>query len=204
MSWQPGDVIVERQVWHGLVTAGFPTIVVEATDEHVVTYMATGAPFGFPEEPIHPSPSGRHPRYGLGSWKGHGMLSVVRFGDDVAVQHYWRGEDRAFACWYLNIQEPLRPTEIGFDSQDLELDIVVAPDGTWELKDDDVLDQRVDEGRWTADEASEIRAIGERVVRDVLEPKRWWWDTKWAAWEPDPSWPVPSLPDGWLDVPTSR
>jgi hypothetical protein len=63
VSWQTGDVIVERQVWHGQVTHGVPTIVVEHTDEHLVTYLATGAPFGFPEDPIHPSPSGRHPRY---------------------------------------------------------------------------------------------------------------------------------------------
>jgi hypothetical protein len=203
VTWQPGDVIVERQVWHGLVTAGFATIVVEATDAQVVTYIPTGAEFGFPEAPIHPSPSGRHPRYGMAGWRGHGMLGVVRFGDDVGVQHYWLGDDREFACWYLNIQEPLRPTPIGFDSQDLELDIVVAPDGSWTIKDDDVLDQRVDEGRWTADEAGEIRAIGARIVRDVLEPGAWWWDKKWASWEPDPSWPVPTLPDGWLEVPTS-
>jgi hypothetical protein len=103
----------------------------------------------------------------------------------------------------LNIQEPWRPTEIGFDGQDLELDIVVAPDATWTIKDDELLDQRVDEGRWTADEAADIRAIGARIVRDVLEPGQWWWDRKWASWEPDPSWSVPTLPDGWREVPTS-
>jgi hypothetical protein len=201
VSWCPGDVIVERQVWHGHVTHGVPTIVVACTDEQLVTYLPTGAPFGFPEEPIHPSPSGRHPRFGRSSWQGHGMLSVVRFGDDVSVQHYWRGDDRAFACWYLNIQEPLRRTPIGVDWQDLELDIVVAPDGSWSVKDDELLDQRVDEGRWTIEEAARIRAIGQRVVRDVLEPRRWWWDTGWATWEPDPLWAAPALPDGWIDVP---
>jgi hypothetical protein len=65
-----------------------------------------------------------------------------------------------------------------------------------------MLTQRVAEGRWTDAEAAEIRAIGARIVRDALEPRQWWWDTKWADWEPDPSWPVPSLPSGWIDVPT--
>jgi hypothetical protein len=202
VTWKPGDVIVERQVWHGQVTHAVPTIVVEHTAEHLVTYLPTGAPFGFPEDPIHPSPSGRHPRHGHAGWRGHGLLNLVRHGEDVGVSHFWQGEGRQFACWYLNIQEPMRPTPIGFDTQDLELDIVVAPDGSWTIKDDDMLTQRVAEGRWTEDEAADIRAIGARIVRDALEPRAWWWDTTWATWEPDPSWPVPSLPDGWLDVPT--
>jgi hypothetical protein len=118
----------------------------------------------------------------------------------VAVQHLWIGPDRDFACWYLNIQEPMRPTEIGFDSQDLELDIVVAPDRTWALKDDDLLDQRVAEGRWTPEEAAAIRAIAREQIDDVLEPHRWWWDERWAAWEPDPSLPVPTLRPDWASV----
>jgi hypothetical protein len=201
VQWQAGDVIVERQVWHGRVTAGFPTIVVECTDEHLVTYVAPGAPFGFPVDPIHPSPSGRHPWYGRPAWVGHGMLAVIPHGGDHSVMHYWHGDDRRFACWYINIQEPMRPTPIGFDSQDLELDIVVAPDRTWALKDDELLDQRVDEGRWTVAEAASIRAVGARIIDDVLEADAWWWDTKWASWEPDPSMVAPVLRDDWRDVP---
>jgi hypothetical protein len=85
VRWQPGDVIVERQVWHGIVTAGFPTIVIESSDEHIVTYIPPGAPFGFPDDPVHPSPTGRHPWYGRSGWTGHGKLDIVRFGDDGAA-----------------------------------------------------------------------------------------------------------------------
>jgi hypothetical protein len=202
MSWMPGEVIVERQVWRGHVAAGFPTIVVEDTPEHLVTYMATGAPFGFTDDMAYPSPTGHHPRYGLERWQGHGMLAVTPKSGAVSVQHYWTGPNRDFACWYLNLQEPMRPTSIGFDSQDLELDIVVSPDGRWTVKDDDLLDQRVEEGRWTSDEVAVIRAIGQRVVSDVLEPGRWWWDTKWSQWEPGDV-VVPELPPGWSEVPVA-
>src|SRR5688572_23224714 len=103
MQWRAGDVIVERQVWHGTVVAGIPTVVVETTDEHLVTYVATGAEFGFVDG-AYPGPGGRHPWHGRTGWTGHGMLQVVDRRRAVAVQHHWSGPERAFACWYLNIQ----------------------------------------------------------------------------------------------------
>src|SRR4051812_31778239 len=127
VNWGPGDVIVERQVWRGSVVAGFPTIVVANDADCVVTYVAPGAEFGFVDG-AYPGPGGRHPWYGRSGWEGHGMLSVVSKTEPVAVQHFWNGPDREFVCWYLNLQEPMRPTEIGFDNQDLELDIVIAAD----------------------------------------------------------------------------
>jgi Protein of unknown function (DUF402) len=43
--------------------------------------------------------------------------------------HFWRGEHDAFTCWYVNLEEPFHRTPIGIDFADLELDIVVLPDG---------------------------------------------------------------------------
>ena len=40
-----------------------------------------------------------------------------------------------------------RRTAIGYDTQDLELDLVVYPDGRWKIKDDELMDQRVSEER---------------------------------------------------------
>jgi len=72
---------------------------------------------------------------------------VQRPGDHHAVWHFWTGPDREFACWYINLQTAFVRTAIGYDTQDLELDIIVLPDGSWTLKDLDVLDDRVAEGR---------------------------------------------------------
>jgi len=46
-----------------------------------------------------------------------------------AIWVFWRGPQREFAGWYVNLQEPFRRTSRGVDTQDLELDIVIAPDG---------------------------------------------------------------------------
>ncbi|MFI5045827.1 MAG: DUF402 domain-containing protein [Acidimicrobiia bacterium] len=129
------------------------------------------------------------------------MVAITPRVGLYSVHHYWAGPDREFVCWYLNIQESMRPTAIGFDTQDLELDIVVMADGTSLLKDDELLDQRVADSRWTADEVAAIRRLGQEIVRDVVEPGRFWWDRAWAAWEPDAWLSAPALPRGWEDEP---
>ena len=200
MTWAPGDVIVTRQVWRGRVVAGFPALIIEATDDHVITYLPTGAELGFVDG-AYPGPTGQHPWHGRAGWDGHGMLTIVPRTGFVAIQHFWIGPEREFACWYLNIQEPMRPTSIGFDSQDLELDLVVRPDGSWIVKDDELLERQIAEGRWTVDEVRLIREIGARTIRDVLEPRSWWWDRSWSRWRPDGSVEAPRLPEGWADAP---
>ena len=120
-------------------------------------------------------------------WHGHGVLMLQRPGEAHAVWVFWSGPEREHAAWYLNIQEPFRRTAHGYDTQDLELDVVLHCDGRVELKDDDLLDVRVEEGRFTQDQARDIRAEGERIQRDLAAGHRWW-DPFWALWEPDPAW----------------
>ena len=98
---------------------------------------------------------------------------------------FWDGPERTFSHWYVNLQKPFERTAAGFDTQDLELDVVVWPDGRWELKDDELLDQRVREGRFTQDQARAIRAEAARITAE-LDAGRRWWDDAWAEWRPEP------------------
>ena len=47
-----------------------------------------------------------------------------------------------------------------------------------------------------AEDEPRMRADGERAVRRILdrEPP---FDLDWTTWRPDPTWPIPVLPDGW-------
>ena len=91
---------------------------------------------------------------------------------------------RDFAGWYINLQEPFRRRRGSYDTQDLELDIWIPAGGTWQLKDSELLDQRVREGRFTQDQARAIRAEGDRVIAELDAGHRWW-DERWAEWSPD-------------------
>jgi len=201
--WEYGEVIVRREVlaqgrrvgpWEATAV-----IVVEDSDEHLATFMPSGAPLGFGEGEW-PTPDGRHPWHVRSAWEGHGVLMLQRPGEAHAVWHFWDGPDRDFRCWYLNLQSPFRRTSIGYDTQDLELDIVVAPDGSFVVKDLEYMDERVAEGRFTPELVAEVIADGDRIMAE-LAAGRHWWDHSWVSWEPDPSWPTPTLPDGWAEVP---
>jgi hypothetical protein len=97
-------------------------------------------------------------------------------GDVVAWRESWRGES-------------LRRNGRSYFTQDHELDLIVRPDGSWSWKDEAELEEWVPRGRFTRDEVIEIRRAGEQVLAD------WPFPTGWEHWQPDPSWPVPELPD---------
>ncbi|HUR77078.1 MAG TPA: DUF402 domain-containing protein [Acidimicrobiales bacterium] len=210
--WRYGDVIVRREVlglapvrqvdsnptWHGRPWLAIPVIVVEDTDDALVTYMPSGAEFGF-FEGGWPTADGRHPWSPRARWSGHGCLMVQRPGDHYAVWHFWSGPNRDFLHWYINLQTAFVRTEHGYDTQDLELDIVVSPDEHWVLKDDDVLVDRVREGRFSESFVEWIESIGATLTSD-LRAGRQLWDRDWTTWKPPADWANTPLPRHWHDV----
>ena len=184
---------MRRDVWHGEVEVGWGGIVVQDTDDLLALYMPEGSPLAFTED-FFGAP---HPWSGRDRWSGHGVLQLQRPDEMHAVWVFWDGPKREFGGWYVNIQEPFRRSPLGFDTQDLELDIVIALDGSWRFKDDEELEPWIERGRWTREEVEAIRAEGRRIGAELDASRRWWSD-RWAVWEPDPDWSAPAeLPEGW-------
>jgi len=100
-------------------------------------------------------------------------------------------ESWRFAGWYVNLQETVRRTALGFDTCDLALDVEVEPDGTWAWKDEDDFAEAQALGVLDEAEAAAVRAESELVISE--QP----WPTGWEDWRPDRSWSPLSLPDGW-------
>jgi hypothetical protein len=185
--WARGEVVLRREVLNdGRCWLQVPVHVVCDRAELLASYIARGAPFTFPPGPW-PTRNGRHPWHARTAWEGHGVLMLQRPGEGYAVWCFWFGAGREFPGWYVNFQAPFRRTPAGYDTQDLELDIWAPVDGPWQWKDLDVLDQRVAEGRLTADQVAWVRAEGERVGALLDAGERWWGDA-WASWAPDEGW----------------
>jgi Protein of unknown function (DUF402) len=196
VTWRRDDVIVHREIFRGVPWCARPVVVVEDTPELLVTYLPEQTPFAFP-----PSADGRrHPWEGKERWRGNGVLMLRRPGEAVSVWHFWDGPHRRFSGWYLNLEEPFRRTATGYDTADLELDIWIPADGTWRFKDDELLEERVGEGRYTAEQRDAIRALG-RDLGAKLDRGERWWDDGWADFEPDPAWRAPLFPPGWESEP---
>jgi hypothetical protein len=189
-----GDALVFRNVWRGRPWVAIGANVVRDQPDLIALYVPEGAPFGF--APVAPIP---HPWEGRESWTGHGLLMLHRPGEAYAVWVFWDGPQRAFSRWYVNFQAPVVRSSVGFDTLDHELDLWSADGETWHWKDEELLDQRVAEGLFTADEAATIRADG-RGVRSELETAGPWWDRRWAEWSPNAAWPRPTLDGVWKEL----
>ncbi len=191
-----GDTALLRFVRYGQVRRATPHVVVEDSDELVALYAPVGSPCKtavWDGSPIR-GQADRTWRLRDHVWDTYRVLRLMRWGQAHSLELFWEDATGAFACWYVNLQEPLRRSPVGFDTDDLVLDIWVEPDGTWRWKDEDELEEAIRLGRFTAGEAAAIRAEGERVIAD------WPFPTGSEDWQPDPDWPTPELPSDWDEV----
>ncbi len=95
----------------------------------------------------------------------------------------------------MNLQLPVKRSPIGFDTMDLILDVVVAPDmSRWEWKDEDQFQEAVSRNIFDAVTAAGIRSSGIAAVERLRVEA----DTfaTWS-WAPPPNWATPRLPEGW-------
>lgn len=202
VTWAQGEVIVRREVWRGRPWLANPLYVVEDTDDLLVLYQPEGSPWGFGAGDGWPTPTGRHPYDGKTAWVGEGPLGLHRPGDPYAVWAYWQRPGRRFMGWYVNIQAPFRRTQIGIDSLDLELDLLVSPTFEVFMKDEAQVDASAALGRYSAETAASIHLLG-ASVKERIESGERWWDDGWRDWEPSDQMrilPPPLLP-GWESEP---
>ena len=110
---------------------------------------------------------------------------------------WWFDEDGRHTAWYVNLERPAVRWRGGIDVRDHALDLLIAPDRSWEWKDEDEFERRTGQlPFWGADQASQIRAEGLRVI-ETLDAKDFPFDGTWCDFVPDPSWTPTPLPRWW-------
>ncbi|MBK9208530.1 MAG: DUF402 domain-containing protein [Anaerolineales bacterium] len=71
-------------------------------------------------------------------WNRTDVLFLIVPSDSFSTYIMWDTGTKNLDCWYVNLQEPVHRTKIGFDTMDNMLDVVISPDmTTWEWKDED-------------------------------------------------------------------
>jgi len=164
-----------RYIHSGRIRWAQPSLLIEESPERVVTLVVPGvvgkAPANF-----------RHDQYvqelltgwALGDhvWHTKRVLRLNRRDAAHALDLQWDAATGNFLGWYVNLQEPMRPSPFGYDTFDQMLDVWIEPDGRWSWKDWDELVEAEQVGLFSADEAAAIRAEGERVIAslDTLLP----------------------------------
>jgi predicted RNA-binding protein associated with RNAse of E/G family len=196
-AFRPGDSVIVREVWRGKIWTVRALTVVRDEPGLLALYQPAGAPWKRPF-----SRDGHPIRLPLEPWTlrddalPEDALRLVVPGDAHSVLLIWR-ERWQLTCWYINLEEPFRPTSIGFDYMDQTLDIVVEPDmSSWRWKDEDEFEDAIAKDIYSPEQARAIRAEGERALKGLLarEPP---FDQKWEDWRADPNWERPQIKDGW-------
>jgi uncharacterized protein len=194
-----GGVVALREIYRGRVWTARPWTVVRDEPELLALWIPGGTRTKVPATTTGERLALQADDWVLvdNRWHSEGTLRLTTPGDAHSILLFWR--EWTFRGWYVNLEEPLRRTPIGFDYLDHKLDLVIWPDGSWEWKDEDELDEAVAAGVLTPLDAREIRDEGERVLAQYeigASPFR----NGWEDWRPDPAWPVPVLPAGWNRV----
>jgi hypothetical protein len=173
----PGATLVEREVWRGRVWLEHPVRVVSDDGAVLAVVLEDGVPFAF--DTADPP----HPWSAASAWSGPTVLQLRRPGDWYSVWRFY--DDGVPRCWYVNFERPVVRTAAGIDTDDLELDLVVEPDGARAWKDVEQLHARLVEGRFSLDDLQHVLAAAAEVSDRLDRDDRWW--APWDTWVPAPS-----------------
>ncbi len=169
--WQPGDVVVLRSVWWGRIWDARPFGVVHDLPDQVALFMPAGSQWLKAMSSRHRVlrfPTASDMDWELAAVSPPWKTNILRLsvpGSDHSVLLIWDEGFREMRLWYVNLEEPLRRTSVGFDYQDQFLDVEISPDrSSWRWKDEDELQEAVELGVISSERASELRAEGKRVI----------------------------------------
>jgi protein associated with RNAse G/E len=115
---------------------------------------------------------------------------------------YDPSEGHRMLNWYVNFQRPLARTEIGFDTLDLLIDLVVAPDlSSWRWKDEDEYAQGRRLGVVGDADHQAVQQAREQVLAMIEKREGPFAATSgWTRWRSEPTWPTTTLPANSLTV----
>ncbi|HZO34266.1 MAG TPA: DUF402 domain-containing protein, partial [Gaiellaceae bacterium] len=180
-----------REVWRGRVWLARAWTLLDERPDRIVLAAGPGAETRLPVDR-----AGRRLRVPTDDWTlapGQWENWTVRVtcpGEPWSTLVFFDANGR-HASWYVNFEQPLARTAVGWDTLDWKLDLLAFPDGRRELKDEEELLLAAAAG--VVDERT-VRAALDRVLASPP------WPTGLEDVELDEAWCAARLPEGALDL----
>lgn len=203
--FEPGEHIVGRYLFRGRVHTATSCIVVVDSPELIALWVPKGTPImnGRVDGNNHLSGEQMNamdwemvPR----EWHTEGSLRLKAPGSMWSLHVFWEPGMTELKAWYINIDAPFTRTRFGFDSWDMFLDVVIAPDRkSWRYKDEDEFAEAIEAGLFTDEEVVNVRSTAGQAL-EIVKANKPPFNDVWANWRPDESWQIPHLPDDWDEV----
>jgi hypothetical protein len=207
-TWKTGDSVTLRGIYNGRVWYLQSAIVVKDTEEEVALAVLPGAECAAPSGYIN----GKHGEQGQWdrwddyrrdnwqmqeyNWRTNRLLVLLQPRKYYSTIYFWQDDTDKFLCYYVNFQLPFQRSQMGFDTLDLELDIIVNPDLSFEWKDLHEYQKGIEGGillkAWT-DKIEE----GKKEVFEKRDKRCYPFDGKWLDWRPASNWSPSKLPADW-------
>ena len=207
-TWQPGDAVALRGMYNQKPWYIQAARVVKDTPEEIVLLVVPGAECVAPANYIHKK-HGDHTgwerwreilseNWNLEKYAFHTnrfliLLEPEKYYESIYI---WNQASGVFGCFYINFQLPFVRSPCGFDTFDLELDIVIDPDYQWHWKDVDEYQEGIRMGVLRPEWVQGIEQA-QKEVFERIEQRCYPLDAHWLYWLPDASWTPPQLPLDW-------
>lgn len=196
-----GSTVCLRDVNHGQVVFAWPLVIVEDTPSFLLAAQLDGAvgmvPDGYPHDPrrLVEQASAREWLLVERPWQSTNCLHVFETGTWWSTRLMWDADTGKFMCWYVDFRLPVTRTDGRVDSKDLQLDVVMSPDGSWTWKDETHFALAVKAGFIHEDQRAAVEAARGQVVARI-ERREFPFDDSLVDWTPD-GLSVPTLPADW-------
>jgi hypothetical protein len=197
LMWRSGETVLARSVWRERVCFAGSVIVVEESAQRTLLFTPMGTPV------MHTPIDYRAGTIGepqLRTWHTTHNLRFLEPDSGYCISALYDGNGGQFLCWYIDLIEPFRRVRDGVVLWDLALDIVVAPDLSWTMKDEDHFDLIQKHGWITPRRAAQVRRDAQQAIKRI-ERRQPPFNENWHNWRPSSAWSVPALPAGWDIVP---
>jgi hypothetical protein len=211
IMWNSGDTVAMRGVYNNWICYAQSARVIQDTPSETVLLVEPGSECAAPADYIHR-------RHGDGShwdrwqqtmsntlnvetfaWRINRFLILLEPEKYFSTVYIWDGASGEFQHYYINFQLPFKRSHCGFDTLDLDLDILVNIQNEWEWKDIDDYEKGIRSGGIRPEWVGEIeKAKGEVFTR--IENALYPLNRHWLDWRPDAIWPKTTLVHGWDSV----
>jgi hypothetical protein len=207
-TWQPGETAILRGMYENKPWYIQSVRVVKDTPAEVALLLLPGAECAAPAGYIHQK-HGDHIHWERwqevlnGSWQLEKYLwRTNRFLILIEPKKYfstiliWDHASNEFQCYYINFQLPFERSHSGFDTFDLELDLIIEPGMNWRWKDVEDYEKGIRLGVLRPEWILGIE-LAKQDVFGRIEHNAYPLNEHWLNWLPEPGWNPTDLPPGW-------
>lgn len=202
--WEPGETVTWRGIYRNRVWHAQTVIVVRDAPNETVVALLPGTECIAPEGYLQGKDSNKR-RWNFKeknwqleaySWRTNRLLLLLEPEKYYSTIYFWNHESNEFLCYYINFQLPFQRSHYGIDTLDLDLDLIIHPDFSYEWKDVDDYQKAIE---YEIILPGWVQGIEEAKsdIFNTLEKRQYPFDGSWLNWMPDPNWVPPQLPENW-------